>query len=88
MYNIELKKSIKKDLKNIDKPTIKTIFQSIESLKTGIEDNPNVIKLQGNNPYYRLRVSFYRIIFEKIDDVLKIIIIKIGHRGDVYKYLP
>lgn len=63
MYRIEFKTSIKKDLKNIDKTKIRTILNEIESLKNGIENKDNVIKLKGNNPYFRLRTRNYRVLF-------------------------
>ncbi|MFH0702156.1 MAG: type II toxin-antitoxin system RelE/ParE family toxin [bacterium] len=87
MYKIEYKKSIKKDLKNLDKSSIKAILREIESLKNGIDGNNKIIKLKGDNPYYRLRTGNYRIIFEKKDDILVIIVIKIGHRQDIYNHL-
>lgn len=85
MYKIEYKTSIKKDLKNIDKRAAKHILSEIESLKTGIDDRPNIIKLKGNNPYYRMRVGDYRVVFEIKDDVLVIVVIKIGHRKEIYR---
>ena len=88
MYSIEFKNSIKKDLKNVDKPKIKIILREIETLKNGIDDKENVIKLKGSNPYYRLRTGDYRIIFEKFDDKLVILVIKVGHRKEVYNNLP
>jgi mRNA interferase RelE/StbE len=87
MYNIEFKNSVKKDLKNIDKPKIRAILKEIESLKTGIDDKENVIKLKGNNPYYRLRTGDYRIIFEKFEDKLVILVVKVGHRKEIYNNL-
>jgi len=87
MYSIEFKKSVKKDLKNIDKSKIKAILREIERLKTGIDDKENVIKLKGNNPYYRLRIGDYRIIFEKFDDRLVILVVKVGHRKEIYNKL-
>lgn len=82
-----IQKSVKKDLKNIDKPKIKSILNEIETLKKGIENNENIIKLKGDNSYYRLRFDAYRIVFEKYDDRLIILIIKIGHRKEIYKKL-
>lgn len=84
MYAIEFKKSVKKDLKNIDRHKLRRIFDDIETLKNGIDENENIIKLKGNNPYYRLRSGDYRIIFEKQDDKLIILIVKVGHRKNVY----
>lgn len=85
MYKIEYKTSVKKDLKNIDKSAAKYILTEIESLKNGIEDNSKIIKLKGNNPYHRLRVGDYRVIFEIKDGILVIIVIKIGHRKEIYR---
>ena len=84
MYAIEFKKSVKKDLKNIDRHKLRRIFDDIETLKNGIGGNENIIKLKGSNPYYRLRSGDYRVIFEKQDDKLIILIIKVGHRKDIY----
>jgi mRNA interferase RelE/StbE len=85
MYRIEFKKSVKKDLKNISRYQVNFILEEIEALENGIDNNENIIKLKGNNPYYRLKLGDYRIIFEKFDDKLVILVIKIGHRRDVYK---
>ena len=88
MYQIEFKSSVKKDLKNIDKSKIRIILTEIEKLKSGIEDNEHIIKLKGNNPYYRFRISDYRVVFEKFEEKLIILVVKIGHRKDIYKRLP
>jgi mRNA interferase RelE/StbE len=34
---------------------------------------------------FRLRVRDYRIIYQKKDDVLTILIVRIGHRKEIYK---
>jgi len=45
----------------------------------------NIKKLAGTKEAsYRPRVGNYRIIYEKRDDDLIILRIRIGHRGDVY----
>ena len=87
MYSIEFKNSVKKDLKTIDKGKVKTILEEIESLKSGVDDKENIIKLKGNNPYYRLRTGDYRIIFEKFDDKLVILVVRVGHRKEIYNNL-
>jgi mRNA interferase RelE/StbE len=49
-------------------------------------DSPNldIKKLQGE-PYFRLRVGQWRIIFDRDDEIRIISIEKIKSRGDVYK---
>ena len=43
--------------------------------------------LVGQDSVYRLRVGKYRIIYKILDDGLLIVIVKIGHRKDVYRGL-
>jgi mRNA interferase RelE/StbE len=45
---------------------------------------PNVKKMKGYDVRYRLKVGSFRIIYDLFDNELKIYIIKIGNRGDVY----
>ena len=61
--------------KNIKKKIIIAIYKLPEG---------DVKKLKGYENYYRLRVGDIRIIFEKEDDKLKIIVIDIGNRGQIY----
>jgi mRNA interferase RelE/StbE len=46
----------------------------------------NIIKLSGTKEdYYRLRVGNYRVIYEKKEKELIILIIRIGHRREIYQ---
>ncbi|MGB3642300.1 MAG: type II toxin-antitoxin system RelE/ParE family toxin [Rivularia sp. (in: cyanobacteria)] len=59
----------------------------IEKLE-GLAEEPRpagVRKLQGEDNLYRVRSGDYRIIYEIQDDILLILVAKIGHRRDVYK---
>jgi mRNA interferase RelE/StbE len=53
--------------------------------KVPFEKNNNIKPLQGRKHCYRLRIGDWRIIYELIQNELKIIIITIGHRKEVYK---
>ena len=64
-----------------------TISKRIYDKVTMLADNPlslNVKHLVGL-PYYRLRVGDYRIIFDIQKMKIIILILKIGHRKDIYK---
>ncbi|MBV6496031.1 MAG: hypothetical protein JFAIHJKO_01147 [Pyrinomonadaceae bacterium] len=39
------------------------------------------------NHLFRIRVGDHRVVYEVRDDVLIVVVIKIGHRSDVYKRL-
>ena len=41
--------------------------------------------MQGENSVYRVRVGDYRIVYEVLDGVLLIHVVRIGHRRDVYR---
>jgi len=44
-------------------------------------------KMKGNNPFHKIRVGDYRIVYEIQDEILVILVIKIGHRKDIYRNL-
>lgn len=46
---------------------------------------PGVMALSGTNHGYRLRVGDYRILYEMHDARLVLIVIRIGHRREVYR---
>ena len=82
-YKIEFKKSALKEIKKINKTDAKKIMLRIGELAS--EPRPfNCIKLT-NDDKYRVRVGDYRVLYEIIDDLLVINVVKIKHRKEVYK---
>ena len=79
-YNINLTKKAEKFIKKQDKDTQKRIIRAIIELPEG-----DVKKLKGMNELYRLRVGDFRVIFEKNDNELIIVVVGIGNRGQIYK---
>ena len=61
IYRIHLKRSAAKALKNIPKKDRKRIADKIDSLSENLP-NPATTKMQGNNPFHKIRVGNYRII--------------------------
>ena len=85
-YRIEFKRSAAKALKKIPKSDQKRIGSKIDSLSEKLPD-PATTKMKGDNPFHRIRVGDYRIIYEIHGDILVIMVLKIGHRKDVYRRL-
>lgn len=84
--NIKFSKKADKDLSCIDKQNIKRIIQKLKAFASG--ESVDVILLIGYTNLYRLKAGDYRVIFEFINDEIKIIhILRIQHRKDVYKDL-
>jgi mRNA interferase RelE/StbE len=83
-YHVVFTSNAEKDLKKIDSKIAKKIYQKFEELVLGLP-NLDVIKMQGNNDNYRLRCGDYRAIFQIKKEIVVILVIKIGHRKDVYE---
>jgi mRNA interferase RelE/StbE len=87
VYTLKFLGMALQDLKKIDLPFQKIIKEKLLILS----ENPavlknNIKKLTGTKEdYYRLRVGSYRIIYEKRDKELIILIIRIGHRREIYQ---
>ncbi len=82
-YSLAFKKSVAKDLRNIPRKDVKRILKCIERLR----EDPGAegcIKLSGQDRY-RVRQGVNRIIYEIQDARLIILVVKIAHRGVVYK---
>lgn len=88
-YKILFDRNADKQLKKIDKTQQRIIVNWITKNLENTND-PRVFgkALKGNlKDYWRYRVGDYRIIAEINDDEVKILIIEIGHRKDIYKKL-
>ena len=46
---------------------------------------PAAVKMQGPEGYYRVRVGDYRVVYAIEDDVLLVLVVRIGHRREVYR---
>jgi mRNA interferase RelE/StbE len=86
-YRIEIKNSVAKSLKKIPKADRVHIIDKIDSFAENLP-NPDTTKMKGNNPFHKVRVGNYRIIYEIQNDILVILVVKIGHRKDIYRNLP
>lgn len=83
-YSIELSRAAHKALKNIPRTDVKKIHNKIEKLKK--ESFPNGCeKLEGSDDLYRIRSGDYRIIYQVFNKKLLILVVKIGHRREVYR---
>jgi mRNA interferase RelE/StbE len=86
MYNIEFLPSAKKELKKLDFVIQKQVKEKIILLATDPEKLKNNIKaLKGEyNGKFRLRIGSYRVVFQIVEEQVVIIVIRIGHRKEVY----
>jgi len=85
-YSIEFRPSVLKSLKRLPKQDLVKIKNKIDSLSKNLPD-PTTTKLKGNNPFHRIRAGNYRIIYEINNNQLIVLVVKIGHKKDIYKRL-
>lgn len=86
MYELKFLGKALNDLKNIDRAHQKIIREKLLILaKNPLVLKNNIKRLRGEkDDYYRLKVGNYRVIFKKEEDQLIIIVVRIGHRKEIY----
>ncbi|MDP3265233.1 MAG: type II toxin-antitoxin system RelE/ParE family toxin [Sulfuricurvum sp.] len=86
MYVIEFLPSAKKELSGLDFVIQKQLKEKIILLATDpVQLKNNIKALKGEySGKFRLRVRDYRIIFRIEEEKVLIMIIRIGHRKEVY----
>ncbi|MDP2599543.1 MAG: type II toxin-antitoxin system RelE/ParE family toxin [Deltaproteobacteria bacterium] len=87
-YKIEFVKSAAKEFKKLPRAVQNKVTEALFFLaQNPFSDLLKIKKLRGADALYRLRVGEYRIVYEVRQHVLIIVVIKIGHRKDVYRFL-
>ncbi|SOC41601.1 type II toxin-antitoxin system RelE family toxin [Salinicoccus kekensis] len=86
-YRVVYEKRAIKSLAKIDKGQQRMIISWIEkNLQNSNNPKHNGKALKGQlKEYWRYRVGNYRILAEINENEVKIVIINIGHRKDIYK---
>ncbi len=46
---------------------------------------PGAVALKDRPGFLRVRVGDYRVIYSVQDDVLTVVVVRVGHRSDVYR---
>jgi mRNA interferase RelE/StbE len=82
MYSVEFSKLAEKQFDKLTRDIQERIISVLERIR--IRPDDFVEKLVGE-PGYKLRVGDYRVFIDIIHDKLIILVIKLGHRKNVYK---
>lgn len=79
-YTIKLTKQARKFIKTQQPKQQERLLKAIYKLPT----EGDIKSLSGRKNAYRLRVGDYRVIYEISHDILLIIVLDIGNRGQIY----
>jgi len=82
-YRLVIKPSAGKEIEALPKQDRRRIVAKITSLSRAPRP-PGCEKLSGHDQY-RLRQGNYRILYEIQDLDLVVVVVKVGHRRDVYR---
>jgi mRNA interferase RelE/StbE len=83
-YQVLFAPAADRQLRKLPQSVQKRIVRSVEGLQTNPRP-PGAIKLQGEHDLYRLRAGDWRVVYQVADDRLVVLVVRIGHRGDVYR---
>ncbi|PIN75432.1 cytotoxic translational repressor of toxin-antitoxin stability system [Candidatus Woesearchaeota archaeon CG10_big_fil_rev_8_21_14_0_10_37_12] len=81
MYEIIFSDNSKKQFQKLEKDVQSRIIKVLE--RSRIRPEHYFIRLVGD-PGYKLRIGDYRVIADINGTILQILVIKVGHRRDVY----
>ncbi len=87
-YRIAFTKSAKKEFDLLPSQIQEKVLEALSFLAHNpFSELLRVKRLKGAPSLYRLRVGDYRVVYEIRGEVLTIVVIKIGHRREVYRRL-
>ena len=84
LYDVVLSPKADKQLDDLPISLQRRITQALEELEPNPRP-PGAIKLQGTDDLWRIRVGDYRIVYTIKDRELLVLVVRLGHRRDIYK---
>ncbi len=86
-WKIEFEPIARRELEKLDKPVSRRILKFLHERLAKLDD-PRTLgsKLQGAlSEFWRYRIGDYRLICSLENDRLVVVVLRIGHRREVYK---
>ena len=83
-YEVEISRSAEKQLRSLPRADQVRVARKMLALA----DDPfprGVRKLSGYDDVFRVRSGRYRILYSVSERMLVVAVLKVGHRGDVYR---
>lgn len=83
MFAVEFLPSAARALAKLDRAVQRRIARRVDRLAS--DPRGDAVKLRGADDVWRARVGDYRILYSIEDARLLVLVIKLGHRRDVYR---
>lgn len=84
LYQVEIARRAVKSLARLPRVEQQKVRAAIDLLAEEPRP-PNCTKLAGEQSVYRVSVGDYRILYEVFDQRLVVLVVRVGHRRDVYR---
>lgn len=87
-YSVALTKSARKEFNSLPSKIQSRVTDVLKLLEINpFSDLLQIKKLKGEEHLYRTRVGDYRVVYEIRRNLVCIVVIKIGHRKEIYRNL-
>jgi mRNA interferase RelE/StbE len=83
-YRIQFAPSARRQLEDLPRKVQQRIAAHVDQLAFNPRPRGS-IKLEREDDLYRIRVGKYRVIYAIQDDELIVLVLRVGHRRDVYR---
>ena len=83
-YTAVVLRTAQRAIARLPEETRSRVVQAVDTLMT-VPRPVGCVKLAGSADRYRIRVGDYRIIYDVHDGELVVLVVKVGHRRDVYR---
>lgn len=83
-YRIVVAPAAARRLRTLDRPTRRRVQAAIELLATQPRP-PGATKLVGGEGEWRVRTGDYRVVYERRDETLVVLVLAVGHRREIYR---
>ena len=84
MYQVSLTPAALRQLKKMT-PDAKRRIQAVLELLSDDPRPPSAVPLVGGSGEWRVRTGDYRVIYEIADQEILVLVLRIGHRREVYQ---
>ena len=85
-YTVEVSPAAERELRKLPSQVRNTLLRRLASLRDDPRP-PDAKKLSSPENLWRIREDNYRVIYRIKDDVLLVVVVRAGHRKEIYRQL-
>ncbi len=83
-YRVDIETVARRQMRSLPRAIAERIDAAVRALASEPRP-PGCRQMAGYHNTYRLRIGDYRILYRIHDDVLVVLVVRVGHRREVYR---